>query len=168
MPRRPPAIPVTLSRGRVRTVISLSSVLALVLIGVVLLPGPSHMSASADMPTPLFNQQTSAHKLNVASVGVTPAGPLGTGDRLIVEVGIWNSAHATAKSVVDAAGNTYTKVANFTAADGTEQSVWIAPITAGAGTKPVVTVTPTSKADVGGCPVGPVMPTARRTHGAGR
>jgi hypothetical protein len=149
MVKRPPQVPPTLSRARVRNAICLSSVLALLLIGVVLLPGPSHMSASADMPTPSFVQQISAHKLNVASVQVTPTAALGTNDRLIVEVGIWNAAHATAKSVTDAAGNTYTEIANFTAADGTEQSVWTAPITAGGGTKPAITVTPTSKADVG-------------------
>lgn len=149
MPTRPPQLPATLSRRRVRSAISLASILGLVLVGVVLLPGPSHMSASADMPTPAFVQQVSAHKLNVTSVAVTPTGSLNANDRLVVEVGIWNSAHATAKSVVDAAGNTYTKVANFAAADGTEQSVWTAPVAAGAGTKPAITVTPTSKADVG-------------------
>ena len=72
MVKRPPQVPPTLSRARVRNAICLSSVLALLLIGVVLLPGPSHMSASADMPTPSFVQQISAHKLNVASVQVTP------------------------------------------------------------------------------------------------
>lgn len=107
------------------------------------------MTASADMPTPAFVQQVSAHRLNVAAVSVTPAGILGANDRLIVEVGIWNSAHSTAKSVVDAAGNTYTMVAGFIAADGTEQSVWTAPVTVGVGTKPAITVTPTAKADVG-------------------
>ena len=149
MPKRPPQLPATLSRARVRTAISLASVLALVMVCVVLVPGPSHMSASADMPTPGFVQQVSAHKPNVASVKVTPTASIGANDRLIIEVGIWNAAHATAKSVTDAAGNTYTEVANVTGADGTEQSVWTAPITAGAGTKPAITVTPTSKADVG-------------------
>src|SRR6478735_8606644 len=102
MPSRPPQLPSSLSRRRVRTAASLAGVLTLILVGVVLLPGPSHMSASADMPTPAFVQQVSAHKLNVASVNVTPPANLVTNDRLIVEVGIWNSARATAKSVVDA------------------------------------------------------------------
>lgn len=123
--------------------------LGLILVGVVLLPGPSHMSASADMPTPAFVQQVSAHKLNVTSVAVTPSAAVSANNRIVVEVGVWNAAHATAKSVTDAAGNNYTEVVNFAAADGTEQSVWTAPVTAGAGTKPAITVTPTSKADVG-------------------
>ena len=38
---------------------------------------------------------------------------------------------------------------HFKASDGTEMSVWTAPITAGGGTKPTITVTPTAKADVG-------------------
>ena len=64
-------------------------------------------------------------------------------------VGVWSSGKATAKSVTDSAGNTYTEVQHFKASDNTELSVWTAPITAGGGTKPTITVTPTAKADVG-------------------
>ena len=38
---------------------------------------------------------------------------------------------------------------SFVASDGTEQSIWTAPITNGDGTRPTITVTPTSTADVG-------------------
>ena len=47
------------------------------------------------------------------------------------------------------AGNTYTKVASVKASDDTELSVWTAPITAGGGTKPAITVTATGGADIG-------------------
>ena len=71
------------------------------------------------------------------SLSVTPGAVLGAGDRLVVQVGVWNSAHATTSSVGDAAGDTFTEVSHFAAADGTEQSVWTAPITAGAGPNPL-------------------------------
>jgi hypothetical protein len=71
-----------------------------------------------------------------------------TNDRIVVLVGIWSSGNATAKSVTDSAGDTYTEVLQFTASDGAEQSVWTAPITSG-GTAPKITVTPTSRADIG-------------------
>ena len=46
-------------------------------------------------------------------------------------------------------GNTYTKLLSFKGPDGTEMSVWSAPITAGGGTKPTVTVKPTGTAGIG-------------------
>jgi hypothetical protein len=67
----------------------------------------------------------------------------------MVEVGIWNSSKATAASVTDSAGNTYTELTHFQAADGTEMSTWTTPVTAGGGTKPTITVKPTSTADIG-------------------
>ncbi|MDQ4490679.1 fibronectin type III domain-containing protein [Sinomonas sp. ASV486] len=105
---------------------------------------PAH-AASA----PAFVQQGSAHKGGAASLAVTPASAVTAGNRLIVEVGIWNSSSATAASVTDTAGNTYTELIHFAASEHTELSVWSAPITAGGGTKPTVTVKPTSTADVG-------------------
>jgi hypothetical protein len=51
--------------------------------------------------------------------------------------------------VTDSAGNTYTKLTSFRASDQTEMSVWSAPITAGGGTKPTITVKTTASADVG-------------------
>ena len=62
---------------------------------------------------------------------------------------MWNSAHATTSKVEDSAGDTFTELLHFAASDGTEMSVWSAPITSGAGTRPTITATPTSAADVG-------------------
>jgi hypothetical protein len=95
-----------------------------------------------------FVQQVTAHG-NAASLAVTPASVISAGNRLVVLVGIWSSASATAKSVTDAAGNTYTEVLHFKGSDQTEMSVWTAPITAGVGTKPKITATATAKADIG-------------------
>ena len=103
---------------------------------------------SAAAAAPSFVQKVTAHGRGV-SLGVAPGSPVTTGNRLLVEVGIWNSSHATAASVTDSAGNTYTELTHFTAADGTELSVWTAPVTAGGGTRPTITVKPTSTADIG-------------------
>ena len=100
-------------------------------------------------PTPAFVQQVTAHKLTVASVAVAPTSTITVGNRLVVLVGVWSHGGATAKSVTDSAGNTYTEVQHFKASEKTELSVWTAPITAGGGTKPTITVTATAKADVG-------------------
>jgi hypothetical protein len=110
-------------------------------------PSPAVTPVQAASPT--FVQQATNHGLNKSSLGVAPGSVITAGNRLIVEVGIWNSRNATAKSVTDSAGNTYTELLHYTASDGTEQSIWTAPITAGGGTKPTVTATPTSAADVG-------------------
>ena len=58
-------------------------------------------------------------------------------------------ATTIATSVTDSAGNTYTKLKQFQASEGTELSVWSAPITNGGGTKPTVTARTGSSADVG-------------------
>ena len=115
--------------------------------------GPASAPSNAVTPStasvPAFVQQVSAHVGRVGSLSVTPSAVLGAGDRLVVQVGVWNSAHATTSSVGDAAGDVFTEVSHFAAADGTEQSVWTAPITAGAGTKPAIKATTTSAADIG-------------------
>jgi hypothetical protein len=109
----------------------------------------SSAGASADGSPPAFVQQTSVHSSNVTSVTLTPSAAITAGNRIVVVVGIWSSGSATAKSVTDAAGNAYTEVLHFIGSESTEESVWTAPITAGGGTKPVITVTPSAKADVG-------------------
>ncbi len=91
----------------------------------------------------------SGHKGSTSSLAVTPTAAVTTGNRLVVEVGAWNSAGATASGVTDSAGNTYTELTHFKASDGTEQSIWTAPITAGGGTKPTITAKATSAADIG-------------------
>jgi hypothetical protein len=93
-------------------------------------------------------QQVSAHG-HAGSLAVTPGSAVAAGDRLVVEVGVWNSSGATASGVTDSAGDSYTELTHFTASDGTELSVWSAPVTAGGGTKPTITAKMTSTADIG-------------------
>jgi hypothetical protein len=97
---------------------------------------------------PSFVQQVSARG-HAGSLTVTPGSAVTSGDRMVVEVGVWNSSRATASSVTDSAGNSYTELTRFTAADGTELSVWTAPVTAGGGTKPTITAKASSAADIG-------------------
>ena len=107
--------------------------------------GPSF----ATVVTPAFVQQISGHQSTKATLALTPTANLGTGNRLIVEVGVWNSTNATATGVTDSAGNTYTELLHVTAADHTELSVWSTPITAGAGARPAITVKASGIADIG-------------------
>jgi hypothetical protein len=93
-------------------------------------------------------QQVSARG-HAGSLNVTPGSAVTTGDRMVVEVGVWNSSGATASAVTDSAGNTYTELTHFKASENTEMSVWTAPITAGGGTKPTITAKVTSAADIG-------------------
>jgi outer membrane protein assembly factor BamB len=98
---------------------------------------------------PSFVQQTAAEKHAVASLTLTPASNLTAGDRLIVEVGAWSYQNAGAATVTDSAGDQFTELAHFRGPDETEMSVWSAPVSAGAGTRPTITVKPSSTADVG-------------------
>ncbi|HWX46206.1 MAG TPA: fibronectin type III domain-containing protein [Solirubrobacteraceae bacterium] len=115
--------------------------------------GPPSPASNAATPTataaPAFVQQSSAHAHNVASLAVIPGSSLTAGNRLVVEVGVWSSAKATTSSVKDSAGDTFTELLHFKASDGTELSVWTAPVSAGGGTRPTITATPTATADVG-------------------
>jgi hypothetical protein len=118
-------------------------------LGAATLAGGYAIAAPSDAATgPSFVQQVSARG-HAASLAVTPGAPVTVGDRMLVEVGIWSNGKATAASVTDSAGNTYTELTHFQAADNTELSVWTAPVTAGGGTKPTISVTPTGTADVG-------------------
>ena len=68
---------------------------------------------------------------------------------MVVLVGVWSGAAATAGSVTDSAGDTYVELAHWTASENTEMSVWSAPIWSGGGTRPTITVKPTASADIG-------------------
>ena len=106
-------------------------------------PGPASAASNAVTPSaspaPAFVQQASTHASAASSISVTPSTPLGTGNRLVVEVGVWSGSNAKTSSVTDTAGDTFTEVSHFTGPDQTEQSVWTAPVTAGAGNTPTVT-----------------------------
>ena len=52
--------------------------------------------------------------------------------------------------MTDSAGDVFTEVTHFTATDHTETPVWSAPITAGGGTRPVITVEPTTATTASG------------------
>ena len=138
----------THSRGRgARFLRTRSLVPALALVaGALVVPA---VRGAAAPQNPAFVQQVSAHSSRVTSLGVTPAAAVASGDRLVVEVGVWNSSGSTASSVTDSAGNTYTEVLHFVASDRTELSVWTAPISLGAGTKPTVTAHTAAAADIG-------------------
>ncbi|MEY9904647.1 hypothetical protein ABIA35_000863 [Catenulispora sp. MAP12-49] len=123
--------------------------LALAVVTVMGAVGLATAPASASGSAPAFVQQATAHASNVSTLSAKPAAAVTAGDRMIVEVGVWSSGAATAGSVTDSAGNAYTELTHFTASDGTELSVWTAPVTAGGGSALTVTAKPTSTADVG-------------------
>jgi hypothetical protein len=110
---------------------------------------PSNAATPSPTAAPAFVQATSAHGGGATAMSVTPTASVTTGNRLVVEVGVWNGAHATTSSVTDSAGDPFTELLHFTASDSTEMSVWSAPITSGGGTRPTITARPTSAADVG-------------------
>jgi hypothetical protein len=110
----------------------------------VLLIAPAGATAAA----PAFVQQVSSHSPGVTEAAVTPTANITSGNRLVVHVVLWSSAGAAAKSVTDSAGNTYVELLHLEASENTEMSVWSARIDAGGGTRPTITVTPTSRADV--------------------
>jgi hypothetical protein len=113
--------------------------------------GPASAASNSVTPsaatTPAFVQQASTHGSGLASISVTPSAQLGSGNRLVVEVGVWNSAKATTSGVTDSAGDTFTEVRHFTGPDSAEQSIWTAPVTSGAGTTPTIAAKFTSAAD---------------------
>jgi hypothetical protein len=115
--------------------------------------GPPSAASNPVTPSavtpPSFVQSAAAHATSVSTLSVTPTTPITAGDRIVVETGTWSGGGATAKSVTDSAGDTYTELLHFKASDNSEMSVWSAPVTVGGGTKPTITVTPTAKADVG-------------------
>ncbi len=108
---------------------------------------PSNAVTPSAVAPPSFVQQVSKKGSAAKTISVTPTSPLSAGNRLVVEVGVWNSSNATTKSVTDSGGDQFTEVSHFTGPDQTEQSVWTAPITAGAGVEASVTAKFTSPAD---------------------
>jgi uncharacterized protein YaaQ len=105
--------------------------------------GAASAASAGVKPLALFVQGVANRNTGSTNTATaTPTGNLTAGNRLIVMVGVKNTSTTTALSVTDAAANTYTKVTSFRSPDNnTEMSIWTAPITAGGGTKPVVTAT---------------------------
>jgi hypothetical protein len=115
-------------------------------------PGPDSAPSSAVTPqaAPQFVQRVSGNSTSGPTLQLTPASAITTGNRIVVMAGVWSAGAATISAVSDDAGNTYTKVTSVKASEDTELSVWSAPITAGGGTKPAITITATGSADIGG------------------
>ena len=115
--------------------------------------GPASSPSPPVTPTaavaPAFVQQVSAHGSSKSSISVTMPANVTTGNRLVVEVADWSSGHATTSSVTDSAGDTFTELTSATASDGTQLSVWTAPITQSGGTKPTIMAKPSATADMG-------------------
>jgi hypothetical protein len=114
--------------------------------------GPESAASNAVTPNagPRFIQSVSGRSPSGSTLQLTPSANITGGDRMVVMAGVWSSGNATISGVTDSAGNTWTKATSVTASDGTQLSVWTAPITAGDGTKPTITVTATGGADIGG------------------
>ena len=135
-------------KGSARRAIAVLTVAACAAASAVAVISPSNASA-ADPPA--FVQQMWTGQASVGTAGLGGALPsnITTGNRLVVLTEMWHFAGPTAATVTDSAGNTYTKLLNFKGPDQAEMSVWTAPITAGGGTKPTITVRPTSTAHLG-------------------
>ncbi|WP_245931507.1 DUF1929 domain-containing protein [Actinokineospora auranticolor] len=99
-------------------------------------------------PTPGFVQKATARGPGAERAVTTPSA-VQVGDRMVVQVGIWNTVGSRATGVRDSAGNVYTKLSSTVGTDNTEQSVWTAPITAGGGAPLTVTASASGTADIG-------------------
>ena len=113
--------------------------------------GPDSAASGPATPTaaPRFIQRVSGRSSSGSTLQLTPTSPIATGDRLVVLTGVWSAGRATISGVTDSAGNVYTRATSVTASEDTQLSVWTAPVTAGDGTRPAITVTATGSADIG-------------------
>src|SRR5689334_1125904 len=119
-------------RAKLRSIHPAAGVAVLALLAAALVAFGTESATGAQSPA--FVQQVNK-RANATSVALQPTANIKAGNRIIVEAGVWSSVGATASAVTDSAGNTYTELTHFTAADKTEMSVWSAPITAGDGTR---------------------------------
>jgi hypothetical protein len=113
---------------------------------------PSNAVTPSTNAPPVFVQQVSAHASSVSAstgISVTPGSNLTAGNRLVVEVATYSGSGATASSVTDSAGDTFSELKQFSATDKTQMSIWTAPVVNGGGTKPTITAKASAAADVG-------------------
>ncbi len=106
------------------------------------------VTAAAAPTSPAFVQQATAHGSAKGSLAVTTGANVTAGDRLVVEVGVWKASGASTASVADTTGDPFVEVTHFTASDGTEMSIWTAPVLVG-GAKTTVTAKAASASDIG-------------------
>ncbi len=104
--------------------------------------------ATAAPVSPAFVQQASAHGSAKSSLAVTTGSNVTAGDRLVVGVGVWKASGASTASVTDGAGDPFVEVTHFTASDGTEMSIWTAPVLLGSA-KATITAKPATASDIG-------------------
>ena len=98
---------------------------------------------------PVFVQEATAQAQSVTTgISVSPTSDLTAGNRLVVEVASWNPAGADTTSVTDSVGDTFTELTSFTASDGTQMSIWTAPITNSGGIEPIVSATPNASSNM--------------------
>lgn len=92
-------------------------------------------------PDPVWFQTAQvSSSVSQSSLGVAFASNLTAGNRIIVGISIFGNSGAVISSITDSAGNTYAKDSPACVlSDGSDVSVWSAPIVFGAGTKPTVT-----------------------------
>ena len=107
-----------------------------------------HALTAAAPASPAFVQVADAHGSAKTSLAVTTRANVTAGDRLVVEVGVWKASGASTTSVTDTAGDPFVEVTHFTASDGTEMSIWTAPILTG-GAKSTITAKPSATSDIG-------------------
>ncbi|MGO9956538.1 MAG: galactose oxidase-like domain-containing protein, partial [Solirubrobacteraceae bacterium] len=99
-------------------------------------------------PKPAFVQEMSAYADDTQDLVLKPTSTLTPGARMVVEISIWGHG-ARAAGVTDSVGDRYTELLSRIASDGTQLSVWTAPVDHGASTPARITVSPTSTADIG-------------------
>src|SRR3954447_3058591 len=92
------------SRARVRSVLAA----AIVGLGALAVSTSPFAATSSGTQLPAFVQQVSK-RATATSVALSPAAPVVSGDRLVVEVGVWASGSPHASAVTDSAGNIYTE-----------------------------------------------------------
>ncbi|MDQ6821844.1 MAG: DUF4082 domain-containing protein, partial [Actinomycetota bacterium] len=97
---------------------------------------------------PHFVQKASAYADTTANLALRLGSPVSPGDRLIVMASMWG-AGASATAVSDSSGDHFTELLRGMAADGTDTSVWTAPLRPGGGRRPVITVSASGVADIG-------------------
>ena len=104
----------------------------------------SPSNAVTPSASPQFVQRVSG-RTAATTLQLTPASAITTGNRMVVMAGGVEQRRGDDLRRHRQRGQHYTKVASAAASEDTELSVWSAPITAGGGTKPAITVTATGQ-----------------------
>jgi hypothetical protein len=109
---------------------------------------PTPRLTPAATASPALVQRAAAYADRSAGLPLALRTAPAPGDRLVVEASVWGR-DARAATVTDSAGDHYTELLTRRAPDGTELSVWTAPVTSTRGSRRVIRVVPSAEADVG-------------------